>query len=167
LTNTTIEAWTVWTMANPAASTAEWQRVFDFGSNSSTIEGEQGSNANAFFLTAKAGTNGKLHVEYESSGNINLEAPEALPTQVLVQLVVVVDEDTQILSMYQNGALQGARSFSGSLTTITYRNNWLGRSQYADNPSFQGRILDFRIYSAALAAPHIQASLAAGPDADW
>jgi len=167
LTNATIEVWVVWTVPNPLASTAEWQRIFDFGSNSSTIEGQQGSNANAFFVTPKAGTNGKLHVEYESSGNINLEAPEPLPTQVLVQVVVVVDEENQLLSMYQDGALQGARAFTGSLTTITYRNNWLGRSQYADNPSFQGRLLDVRVYAAALASPHVQASFAAGADADW
>ena len=41
------------------------------------------------------------------------------------------------------------------------------RSQYEDDPPFQGRMLDFRVYSAALTAQHIQARFAAGSDAEW
>jgi hypothetical protein len=34
-------------------------------------------------------------------------------------------------------------------------NNWLGRSQFADNPAFAGQIDDLRIYATALSAPQI------------
>jgi hypothetical protein len=167
LTNTTFETWVIWTVADPNASTSAWQRIFDFGSNSSTTEGEQGSSANDIFLSPQSsGAPGKLHVQYKSGGNVNIDAPNALPTQVQVQIDVVLDENAQVLSLYQDGALVGALSFTGSLTTITYLNNWLGRSQYTGDPPFQGQILDFRIYSAALTTAQIQTSHTAGPDAD-
>jgi uncharacterized protein len=61
-----------------------------------------------------------------------------------------------------------ARTASAHPTpSLTHRNNWLGRSQYTGDPPFQGRILDFRIYSSALTPTLLQASLNAGPDADW
>jgi hypothetical protein len=37
----------------------------------------------------------------------------------------------------------------------------------SSDPPFKGRIFDFRIYSAALDSAQIQASYAAGADADW
>jgi len=169
VTNVTFEAWVIWDVTDPNASTSEWQRIFDFGSNSSSIEGQQGSNANGVFLSPRSsGAQGKLHLEYRGGGNINLDAPEPLPVGVQVQVVAVLDDDGDLLSLYQNGALKGARGdFTGSLTTVTYQNNWLGRSQYTGNPSFKGRILDFRIYDTALSSALIQATFAAGPDADW
>lgn len=167
LTNCTIEAWVEWTPDDINASSASWQRIFDFGSNSAVAEGAQGSDANAFYLSPKSGgATGKLHLQYESNGSINIDAPEALPTQVVAHVVAVVDDSSNILSIYLDGSLQGALAFPGSLTTITYRNNWLGRSQYDGDPAFDGRILDFRIHSAALTPALIQASQALGPDAE-
>jgi hypothetical protein len=46
-------------------------------------------------------------------------------------------------------------------------NNWLGRSQYAVDPSFSGTFHEFRIYNVALSAPAIQASFLGGPDASF
>jgi hypothetical protein len=93
-----------------------------------------------------------------------------------VQLVAVVDDDANLLWLYQNGAPVNSVAFAGSLsqiTTCTGRaapcdwNNWLGRSQHSEDPPFAGKILDFRVYSSALHADWIEASYVAGPDADW
>ena len=167
ISDCTIEAWVVWTPVDINSSGASWQRIFDFGSNSAMAEGAQGSDANALYLSPKSGgAAGKLHLQYENDGSINLDAPAALPAQVLVHVVAVVDDSNNIMSIYQDGSLQGALAFTGSLTSITYRNNWLGRSQYEGDPTFNGRILDFRIHSAALSPALIEASRVLGPDAD-
>lgn len=39
--------------------------------------------------------------------------------------------------------------------------NWLGRSQYAADPTFNGRMQELRLYSGALSAQQV-AALAAG-----
>lgn len=167
ITNCTIEAWVVWTPDDINASSASWQRIFDFGSNSAVAEGAQGSDANAIYLSPRSGgPAGKLHLQYESGGSINIDAPAPLPAQVLAHVVAVVDDTSNILSIYLDGSLQGALAFPGSLTTINYRNNWLGRSQYEGDPTFDGRILDFRIHSAVLTPALIQASHALGPDVE-
>lgn len=167
LTNVSIEAWVIWDVTDPLATTSQWQRIFDFGSNDSGVEGSQGSNANGVYLTTSGGSQGRVHFEYRNNGNFNLDSPDALPTGTLVQIVGVVDQAGSLLSLYENGALVGARAATLDLSTVVYRNNWLGRSQYTGNPPFKGRMFDFRIYSSALTSAQIQASYAAGADADW
>jgi hypothetical protein len=117
---------------------------------------------------------GKLQLKCETCGETQIVAP-SLPVGVQVQLVAVVNDDDNLLSLYRDGALVAPQSYPGSLSTITDCstrpapcdwNNWLGRSQHIEDPPFQGRILDFRVYSAALDAALIQASFAAGPDLD-
>ena len=106
----------------------------------------------------------------------NAIASSSLPVGVRVQLVAVVDDDANLLQLYRDGELAGSTPFSGSLSLITNCtsrpapcdwNNWLGRSNHIEDPPFKGKILDFRVYSAALRAEWIQASFDAGPDADW
>ena len=94
------------------------------------------------------------------------DAPERLPTGTLTQVVAVVDHASSSLYLYQNGALAGGRAATLDLSTVVYRNNWLGRSQYTD-PPFKGRIFDFRIYSTALSATLVETSFTAGADAEW
>ena len=43
----------------------------------------------------------------------------------------------------------------------TTTQNWLGRSQYAADPTFNGRLQDLRIYSGALSAAEVAALAAA------
>lgn len=167
MSSASIEAWVIWDVTDPAATTSDWQRIFDLGSNSSPTEDVQASSANGLYLSPKSGgAQGKLHLEYRNNGNVNVDAPSGLSTGVLTQVVAVVDHDGGFLSLYRDGALVGSLSATLDLSTVVYRNNWLGRSQYTD-PPFKGRIFDFRIYSAALTQPLIQASYSAGADADW
>lgn len=178
LSNASFEVWVTWDVSNPAATTSEWQRIFDFGRNPSTSEGVQCAvdvDATSLFLTP-ANQSGKLELQCESCTGTTLLAPTALPVGTPVQLVAVVDDDANLLRLYQNGDPVTSVSFTGSLsqiTTCTGRaapcdwNNWLGRSQHAEDPPFVGKILDFRVYSVALHADWIKASFSAGPDADW
>jgi hypothetical protein len=167
LSNVSIEAWVIWDVTDATGPGSDWQRIFDFGSNSGG-EGAQGSNANGIYLSPKSGgPTGRLHLEYRNGGNPNVDGPSPLPKAVLVQLVAVFDHDGSFLYLYQDGGLAGGLTAALDLSTIVYENNWLGRSQYTGNAPFKGRIFDFRIYSAALTKPLIEASHAAGADADW
>jgi hypothetical protein len=178
LSNASFEVWVSWDVSNPSATTAQWQRIFDFGRNPSTVEGQQCAidvDATALFLTPK-NQSGKLELQCESCTGTTLLAPSSMSVGVPVQLVAVVDDDANLLRLYQNGAFVTSAGFAGSLSQITSctgraapcdGNNWHGRSQHIEDPPFAGKILDFRVYSAALQADWIQASFAAGPDADW
>lgn len=50
------------------------------------------------------------------------------------------------------------------LSDIEDVDNWLGRSQYEDDPVFNGEFDEFRIYGAALTADEIERSANAGPN---
>jgi hypothetical protein len=180
LHNASFEIWVIWDVDDPTKSTSEWQRIFDLGRNPTSVEGQLcvRDAATALYLTPR--TNGvsppgTLQLKCETCGETAIQAP-SLPVGVQVQLVAVVNDDANLLSLYREGRLLASQPFPGSISTITDCsarpapcdwNNWLGRSQHAEDPPFQGRILDFRVYSAALDAPLIQASFAAGPDAVW
>ncbi len=167
LTDVSLEAWVIWEVANPSATTSEWQRIFDFGTNTA-LEGQQGDNVRDLYLSPRSGgAQGKLHLEFNSNGRTNVDGPEPMPNNVLVQVVAVLSDTGNTLSVYQDAVLAGALGFTGTLSTLAFKNNWLGRSNYTGNAAFQGRMLDFRVYSTALTPTLISASFAAGADADW
>ena len=80
-----------------------------------------------------------------------------------------VHSDTALgrVVLYRNGAFEGSVAFADSLSLLNDINNWLGRSQYAVDPSFSGTFHEFRIYNVALSAPAIQTSFLGGPDAGF
>jgi hypothetical protein len=181
LHNASFEVWVIWDVPDPNVTTASWQRIYDLGRNPTTVEGQQcqlDANATALYLTPRisGSSPSTLQLKCETCGETRIEAP-SLPVGVQVQLVAVVDDDANLLSLYRDGVLVGApQPYPGSIsqiTTCTGRpapcdwNNWLGRSQHSEDPPFQGRILDFRIYATALGATQVKASFDAGPDADW
>jgi hypothetical protein len=69
--------------------------------------------------------------------------------------------------MYLNGALQGETTGLEALSLINDNNNWLGKSQYTDDPGFSGTYHEFRIYDAPLTAEEVQAVYAAGPNTSF
>jgi len=177
LRNATFEIWVIWDVTDPTKSTSAWQRIFDLGRNLSSVEDQQcelDADATSLYLTPRTNA-GSLQLKCETCGETQIQAA-ALAVGVPVQLVAVVNDDANLFSLYRNGDLVASPAFSGSIATITNNcsgrpapcdwNNWLGRSQHIEDPSFQGRILDFRIYSAALDAPVIRDSFSAGPDLD-
>lgn len=52
-------------------------------------------------------------------------------------------------TLYVDGTIAG--------TNAQMTQNWLGRSQFSNDPDLQGRVDDFRIYSGALGATEIAA----------
>ena len=162
LTNATLETWVRWDGG------AGWQRLFDFGSSDGP-ENTQGFGVTTLYLTPHgAGPTAMLAALKRADQDPQFET-RALSTQplaanVMSHIVVVIDTTNKVMTLYRDGATDASVAFTGSLSALNDVNNWLGHSQYLNDPPFQGAIDEFRMYRAALSRAQVQASFAAGPD---
>jgi beta-xylosidase len=137
----TFAAWVKWNGG------ADWQRIFDFGSNTT----------NYFFLTPRANT-GKMRFAITTNSGFGneqiIDAPTALPTNSWCHVAVTLDGSTGLL--YLDGNPIGTNN---AMTIrpwqLLARSNYLGKSQWAD-PYFNGRIDSFRIFGRALSGAEIR-----------
>jgi len=137
--NMTIAAWVHWDGGN------NWQRIFDFGD----------STTRYLFLSPSSGT-GKLRFAFNNGkGEQIAETTTALATGTWVHLAVTLNGDTATL--YVNGVSVATKVAAINPTGFDFRpaNNYIGKSQFAADPLFNGRIDDFRIYSYALTASQV------------
>jgi hypothetical protein len=88
-----------------------------------------------------------------------LNAP-AFPTGMAHVALTI---DGSAMRLYIAGAPAGNATPPVALSGISATHNWLGRSQYAQDPEFAGSIDEFRIYPTARSAAQIMASASAGP----
>ena len=137
----TLAVWVYW---NASATHA---RIFDFGSSDvayMALEPRDGQGRLRFMVT---GT--------QWYGEQAIAAASALPTGRWVHVAVTLKG--RVGTLYVDGSAAGTNAeidlapFQLGATT----QNWLGRSQYAADPYFNGRMQDLRIYSGALDASHI------------
>jgi len=149
LSNFTIEAWV------KLNSTASWNRIFDFGNNTTTY----------MFLTPQNGSTSRLRFAITTSsagGEQQINGPSALAAGVWYHVAVTLNGNTGIL--YLNGVAVGTNSAitlnPSSLGSTV--NNYLGKSQWSD-PYLNGLLDEFRIYSVALSPAEIAATYALGP----
>jgi hypothetical protein len=151
LTNATLEAWVTWT----GSSGGMWQRVFDFGS-SSMAEGQPGAGNKYLFLSTN-----NFRACYTSAtppSEVFTDSPGGFPTSGAAHVAVVVNNAGKTLSLYLDGDSVGSTALDLPLSAINDVNNWLGRSQYAADQYFAGKISEFRIYRAALTGPQLKTS---------
>jgi hypothetical protein len=135
-----------------------WERIFDFGNSQTT---------GYMFLTTQQAATAPNSVRFaiSTAGNaaeevINMTTPATLSTGVWHHVAV-----TLAAGAPYTGTLYIDKAVAGTNTGMTLRpsnlgntpNNWIGRSQFAVDPFFDGFIDDFRIYSRALSAPEIAA----------
>ena len=159
LGNVTIEAYVTWT----GAAGGDWQRIFDFGSSDSA-EDTSGVGTKYLFLSAR-----KLRACYTSAtpkAEVFTDSDVPL-SSAPSQLAVVVSSSAKTLSLYLNGVSVGTTALSAPLSAINDINNWLGRSQYAADEYFAGKISEFRIYDAALTGPQLMTSRAMGENTTY
>jgi len=121
----TFSAWVEW------AGGAEWQRIFDFGANDTSYA----------MLTTKAG-NGALRFEITPNGAAearDLDSPTPLPTNVWTQVAVVLDGRQAV--MFINGRAVAVNASVNLLPSdVAGDANYLGRSQFAGDPDYDGRM---------------------------
>ncbi len=145
----TIAAWVKWNGG------AAWQRVFDFGADTT----------NYLFLTPLS-DNGTMRFAITTNGNgaeLQINAPFVLPTNSWCHVAVTLDGAVGVLYIDGNPVATNA-----DLTTRPWqmlaRNNYIGRSQWPGDPYFNGEISSFRIFGRALSRQDIQ-NLAYAPPA--
>jgi hypothetical protein len=175
LSATTIEAWASWT-----GGTANWQRLFDFGtSDAGSTNGEQGntnSTSPYLFFTpqAQATTNpnctnataSRPRVALTGSGPANEYCAfggAAFPAGTMTHVAVTIDATN--MALYINGAAEGSPVTLGTTLSVASGSfAWLGRSLFFNDTEYAGTISEFRIYPTARSASQISASASAGPD---
>lgn len=141
LSDFTIAAWV------RTDSEKTWARLFDFGDD----------RGNYLFLSPRGGS-GKPRFAVSTTYGYNeqfIDAGEALPKAQWAHLAVTLSGKTGTL--YLNGTAVGtnpAIDFPPFQLGKTDR-NWLGRSQFPNDPFFEGSIDDFRIYDGALTTEQI------------
>jgi len=163
----TFEAWVTWT-----GTGGVWQRIFDFGANE-LPPGNKGTGNSFLFLSPQNGiAPDVLFVSFITVGNPVNEISTTGPlTSGTIQHVALVldstptDGGTASMILYVNGVRVMSSPMSNQLNNVNDVNNWLGRSQFAADPSFSGTYSEFRIYSSARTDAQIAASFASGPDA--
>ncbi len=127
-------------------STNLWQRIFDFGNGTDQY----------VFLT-NSGATGKVRLTIKNGGDEQiLDIPSTLKNNVWAHLAITFADD--VVTAYLNGQAVA------SSTTMTIRPsdfrpifNYIGRSQYSNDPWLLAFIDDFRIYNYALSANEIAA----------
>jgi Concanavalin A-like lectin/glucanases superfamily len=160
LSSVTIEAYVTWT----GSAGGDWQRIFDFGS-SNMAEDVPGTGNKYLFLSARklraCYTNATPSAEIFSDSSTDLSSTPA-------QVAVVVNGTAQTLQLFLDGNGTGsAVALSQPLSGINDVNNWLGRSQFAADEYFAGKISEFRIYNAALTGPQLKTSKAMGENTTY
>ncbi|NOV03637.1 LamG-like jellyroll fold domain-containing protein [Paenibacillus planticolens] len=118
-----------------------WGRVFDFGSGTT----------NWTMLTLR---NGSGFMEFSTTpegGSKELVSGPTFPTSKIWQHVAVVKKGSKS-TMYINGIEVASTATMPTLPSVlgNTTQNYIGKSQYAADPYFDGGIDDFRIYSRAL-----------------
>ena len=166
----TLEAWTTY-RGGPA-----WQRIADFGniesgaellpSNKTTV----GYFGKGFIMLTPSNGNGhpiaQISVNsWGGSGDTDfVGATQRLPQNVEQHIVFSHDPVARVDALYVNGVEWGRTTAEYDSSVMSYLNYWIGRSQFHQDPFYNGTINEFRIYDHGLTAAEVQASFARGPD---
>ena len=125
-----------------------WQRIFDFGTGTTTY----------MFLSPRQATSGSMRFAIRTAtvGEQIVDAPATLPSG-WHHVAVVIDSKAMTLTLYLDGEAVGTAA-----TTLLPKDlgnttqNWLGRSQWAADAYFTGSLDEFRIYNRALSAAEVR-----------
>ncbi|MEN2471768.1 LamG-like jellyroll fold domain-containing protein [Burkholderia sp. GS2Y] len=137
----TVAAWVC------ARTVRKWSRVFDFGAGTGrymTLIPMADTGVLRFAITI-SGSHGERRVEGKA------------PLRAAQWAHVAVTLAGSTATLYVDGVAVG------SATDVIFApwrlgattNNWIGRSQYASDPTFDGLVSDFRVYQGALTAAQL------------
>jgi hypothetical protein len=142
LADFSVAAWVFWDGAR------NWTRIFDFGSGTTHY----------MYLTPQANGAGiRFAISLANGWGEQALTSAPLPAGRWVHVAVTLSGSTGTL--YVNGS---AVATNTEMTHAPFRMRsttqaWLGRSQFAADPYFNGKIDEFRIYNGALSAAEVAA----------
>lgn len=127
---------------------ANWQRIFDFGTDTSN-----------YIMLTPSSSDGRLRCDIRVSGTTQtIEWASKLPIGVWTPVAVTLDGTRAVL--YVNGlpvVTNTAVTFSPYQTRA--QTNLLGRSKFVADPDFNGQIGSFHVYARVLSAYEIAAPI--------
>ncbi len=136
----TFSAWVKW------RGGADWQRVFDFGNGTGQY----------LFLTPSA-NDGNLRFAITTNGGgaeQQIKASFPLPTNAWCHVAVTLDGSTGLLYLNGNPVATNL-NLKIRPWQLLATSNYVGRSQFTPDPTFNGRIDSFRIFGRALSPSEI------------
>ncbi|WP_437591583.1 LamG domain-containing protein [Sorangium sp. So ce1000] len=146
-------------------------RIVDFGIGSTgenPVEGDASVGRSYLVITPSTGFDARgiaaLASDSGAEGQVQVTTEPTLDDAEIHQVAVVFDGAAATLALYLDGALLGSTPVGFPLSAIQDVNNWLGRSQFDQDPYFGGRYDELRLYREALPACAIEAAWRAGPD---
>ena len=161
LTDVTIVTWVTW------EDGAAYQRIFDFGS-STTATGEGLGSTGRSYMAVIPKTGFEDQAKPGLGGEIKVPG---FPTVTLASTENMKNRTAQVSFVFRGGVSASLfiedRLLATQATAITPAdindvNNWVGQSQYEDNPFYQGGYQEFRIYDVALDACQLHTLLVRG-----
>lgn len=155
-TSITIEAWFT------LNAEATWQRLFDFGDAS-------GNNGGYYIFYASTAGSFRISTGGFPGWSTGEQGPTdipSVPTGSEIHVACVYDNNTNTMSVYQDGVLVGtpAAGITMPLSGVHRAFAYIGNSVYSDDPKMNGSVNEFRIYDEALNAATITRHYTDGPD---
>ncbi len=139
---------TISVFANFSNSGGAWQRVFDFGSGTTSY----------MFLCPRVNTSGPIRFAIRTAtvGEQIVDTPMTLSSG-WHHVAAVIDSSTMTIRLHLDGAMvaTGATSLLPRDLGNTTQ-NWLGRSQYAGDAYYTGMLDELCIYNRALSEAEIR-----------
>lgn len=140
-----MQTWMGWVKWNGGAA---WQRIFDFGNDTTH-----------YTVLTPSAADGKLRNNISVSGIAGeqiVDAPGALPVGVWTHVAVVMDGHGVVL--YTNGAPIATNAYANLVpANLNPTNCWFGRSEFVADPYFSGQLSSVRLFSWPLSAGDILA----------
>ena len=126
---------------------ANWQRIFDFGNNTTRymyLAGRNASGVPRFAITTSG-----------AGGEQGLNGTAALPLNQWSHLAVTISGSTGTLYVNGTAVATNTAMTLNPATLGTLTNNWLGRSNYSSDPVYAGGFDEFNVWSRALTQAEI------------
>lgn len=132
----TVAAWVNW------AANSQWQRIFDFGTSSTQY----------MFLSPRSGSN-TLRFAIKNGGGEQIVESDQLPLNQWVHVAVTLGGGTA--KLYVNGVQKASAAITIKPSDFKPSLNYIGKSQFAADPLFNGKLDEFVVYNRALNADEI------------